>query len=214
MGLQYKVKAGSITNLTDARYFNALGADWIGFNLDVLSENSLALKDAKEIKNWLFEPKIVIEAASHQDKTELTYLANELYAEAVQVTLDHPIFQEDHFLYPIILEISFEDISSVKFKRARNKIEAVETIVIKVNREGFKWSTFKSRINSKVKAIERLKSNYTVLIDLPFQKDWFVEALAILNPHGVQISGSVEMKPGLSLVDVYDDLLEQINDED
>ncbi len=65
-----------------------------------------------------------------------------------------------------------------------------------------------------MKAIERLKRDYTVLIDLPFQKEWFVEALEILDPHGVQISTSVEMKPGLSLVDVYDDLLEQINEED
>ncbi|MEZ5022349.1 MAG: hypothetical protein R2728_03640 [Chitinophagales bacterium] len=128
MGLRYKLKAGGVSNLTDARYFNAMGTDWIGFNMDVLDDSSISLKEAQAIKGWLFEPNIVIECGHHQDKVELIYLANELHAAAVQIDIDHPLLEEDHFLYPIILETKFGDLQHIKLKRALRSDLDIEVI--------------------------------------------------------------------------------------
>lgn len=213
MALQYQLKAGNISNLTDARYFNAHGVEWIGFNLDVLSENSISLKDAKIIKEWLFEPHVVVEAGHHQNRTELVYLCNELQAEAVQIDAQHPLLEEDHFIYPVILETNFEELQKVKFKRILRTDLDIEVLLIKAA-ENFDWEKFKSTIKGKQKQIERLKRDYKVLIELPFEKEWFVEALELLKPTGIHLSCEVEEEAGLSKVDEYDELLELIELEE
>ena len=214
MPLQYKLKAGSLTNLTDARFFNALETDWLGFNLDVLDENSISMKEAQAIKGWLFEPKIVLECGHHQDKTELVYLANELQVKAIQVDIEHPVLKEDHFLYPIILSVDFDKLQHIKFNRALKSKTDIEVIVIKENAKDFNWVAFQKGIKSKQKLISKLKRDYTVLIDLPFKKEWFLEALEMLQPDGIHIAAEKETEPGLSKVDEYGDLLELIEYED
>ena len=214
MGLQYKLKAGGVSNLTDARYFNAMGTDWIGFNMDVLDDSSISLKEAQAIKGWLFEPNIVIECGHHQDKVELIYLANELHAAAVQIDIDHSLLEEDHFLYPIILKTNFDDLQHIKLKRALRSGLDIEVILIKADEKDFNWDNFKSGIKSKQKSIEKLMRDYEVIIDLPFKKEWFLEALELLQPSGIHVQAEAEDEPGLSKVDEYDEFLSLIEVED
>ncbi|MEZ5006818.1 MAG: hypothetical protein R2753_01570 [Chitinophagales bacterium] len=214
MGLRYKLKAGGVSNLTDARYFNAMGTDWIGFNMDVLDDSSISLKEAQAIKGWLFEPNIVIECGHHQDKVELIYLANELHAAAVQIDIDHPLLEEDHFLYPIILETKFGDLQHIKLKRALRSGLDIEVILVKADEQDFNWENFKSGIKSKQKSIEKLMRDYEVIIDLPFKKEWFLEAIELLQPSGIHVQAEAEDEPGLSKVDEYDEFLSMIEVED
>jgi phosphoribosylanthranilate isomerase len=214
MALQYKLKAGGITNLTDARFFNALEADWLGFNLDVLAENSISLKEAQAIKGWLFAPKVVLECGHHQDKMELIFLGNDLEVEAVQVDCDHPILKEEHFLFPIMLTVDFVDLGHAKFKKALESTTNIVVIIIRVEERNFDWEIFKKDISVFQKTINRLKSRFTVLIEMPFEKTWFLEALQLLEPHGIHLSMQKEDSPGLSKVDVYSELLELIEVED
>ncbi|MEZ5001773.1 MAG: hypothetical protein R2730_01945 [Chitinophagales bacterium] len=214
MSLLYKLKAGGVSNLTDARYFNALGTNWIGFNLDVLDDSSISLKEAQAIKGWLFEPNIVIECGHHQDKVELIYLANELEAAAIQIDVDHSLLKEDHFLYPIILEINFDDLQHIKLKRALRSGLDIEVILIKTDDQEFNWEDFKSGIKTKQKLIEKLKREYDVIIELPFKKEWFLEAMELLKPTGLHISTEAEEEPGLSKVDEYDEFLSLIEMEE
>ena len=55
------VKAGSITNLTDARFFAAYDVDFIGFNFDPKSPDYISPQNALAIKGWITGPKIVAE---------------------------------------------------------------------------------------------------------------------------------------------------------
>jgi phosphoribosylanthranilate isomerase len=48
MALKTKVKAGNITNLSDARYCAGMGVDWLGFPADVVNPDTF-----KEITNWV-----------------------------------------------------------------------------------------------------------------------------------------------------------------
>ena len=57
------VKASSISNLTDARYFAAWHVDWLGFDLTPDGLTILPLPEVKEIKDWIEGPKIVGELA-------------------------------------------------------------------------------------------------------------------------------------------------------
>lgn len=214
MALQYKIKAGRLTNLTDARYFNALGVDWLGFCMDVLDEHAVSLKDLKEIRNWLFEPKIVLEAGMHQDKTELVYLCNEIYAEAVQMPIEHPLLEEDHFLYPVFVTLDIGDLQRTKTRQRLKSFEGIETVILQTDDASFDWKDFKGRSAGTRNKIRSMKKEVDVLIDLPFDPEWFVEAIETLEPTGIHIRGDKEEKPGLSKVDEYDALLSQIQLED
>jgi len=219
MALRYKLKAGGITNLTDARYFNALEADWLGFNLDVLAENSIALKEAQAIKGWLYAPNIVLECAHHQDKAEIIFLGNELEVAAVQVDWQHAILAEDYFLFPLMVTVGFEDLRNTLFKKTiRRGTLNIETIIVVwpslLGRDNFVWEDFKTEIADFKKLIARLQKDFTVLIELPFEKEWMLEALDLLAPDGIYISAKREDEPGISYVDEYDELLQLIELED
>ena len=57
--LKTKVKASSVTNLTDARYFAAFEVEWLGFNLESGSENSVSPQFVNAVKDWVDGVKII-----------------------------------------------------------------------------------------------------------------------------------------------------------
>ncbi|MBI1223122.1 MAG: hypothetical protein GC180_11005 [Bacteroidetes bacterium] len=79
-----KIKFGSITNLTDARYAAAAYADWVGFCLIPGHPRYIEPLKAKEIIDWLSGPTIVAEIGSQMP--ELLMAALEvLMIDTVQV---------------------------------------------------------------------------------------------------------------------------------
>lgn len=70
----------NISNLQQARFFQAYDNVLLGFNLDALAQDAVSLTTAKEIVQWLYEPTIILQAASHQSEDELNFLAQEIGA--------------------------------------------------------------------------------------------------------------------------------------
>jgi len=88
--LKTRIKAGQITNLTDARYFAAWGIDWMGFNLEAGSEGYLAPQAVVGIKSWVEGPKIIgefeFQSAAHMQET-----AEQLELDGIQVGAFCPV---------------------------------------------------------------------------------------------------------------------------
>ena len=61
--LRISVIALSINNLTDARYFAALGVDWLGFNINPASESYINAEQLKEIIDWVEGPSMMVQDA-------------------------------------------------------------------------------------------------------------------------------------------------------
>ena len=61
--LKISVIALSINNLTDARYYAALGVDWLGFNINPASDNYVTPDKLKEIIDWVEGPQMMIQEA-------------------------------------------------------------------------------------------------------------------------------------------------------
>jgi phosphoribosylanthranilate isomerase len=64
MPLNKQVKAGSITHLTDARFFAAYDVAYIGFCFDPQSPDYISPQAALAIKGWINGPQIVAEFAN------------------------------------------------------------------------------------------------------------------------------------------------------
>lgn len=90
------IKAGSITNLTDARFFASYGVEFIGFCFDPQSSAYLSPHEALAIKGWLHNVKIVAEFAN-QD------------AENIKSIID--------YLQPDVLEFKFSELTSHGIKK-------------------------------------------------------------------------------------------------
>lgn len=98
-----QLKIASITNLTDARFFSAIGAHYLGFNFDVLNENNVSIVQAKEIIQWLHEPIIVGEFGIHQTKEEIEFIAKEMELNEIQIPFNH--LQKDDLAFEKFLAL-------------------------------------------------------------------------------------------------------------
>ena len=81
--LKIKVKAGSITNLTDARYFAAREVEWLGFPIGS-GEGLIEPAKVKAIAEWVDGVKIVGEF-SFSTPAEIISLGQQIGLDAVQV---------------------------------------------------------------------------------------------------------------------------------
>ena len=65
-----KLLINGITHLTDARYFAAIGAEWLTFIIDYHNEKGCIRSSvALELKNWISGPRIVLEL-NHINRVE------------------------------------------------------------------------------------------------------------------------------------------------
>ena len=182
-----QLKISSITNLTDARFFSAIGADYLGFCFDVLNENNISIVKAKEITCWLHEPVIVGEFGIHQTKEEIQFIANEMQLNEIQIPFQH--IEKD--------KLDFEKFLVSDFRSAADIEQSMDYFVIKIK---------ESEIENK--DLKFFLSNHKVFIETDFTKENASAIIEYLNPFGIQISCKKEEKPGFSFVDEYAEILE------
>lgn len=80
-----RIKFGSVTNLTDARYAAAVYADWVGFCFIPGHPRYIEPIKAKEIIDWLSGPSMVAELGNLMPETMMSALEI-LMIDTVQVT--------------------------------------------------------------------------------------------------------------------------------
>jgi phosphoribosylanthranilate isomerase len=102
------VKAGKISNLTDARYFAAESVQYLGFNLEEGTKGYLDPIYMRAIREWVQGP-IIVGEFGHTPLHIVKEAADFLSLEALQIRLPgHP---EDIALFgerPLILETDFD----------------------------------------------------------------------------------------------------------
>lgn len=184
-----QLKISSITNLTDARFFSAIGAQYLGFCFDVLNENNISITKAKEIIQWLHEPVVVGEFGTHQTKEEIEFIANQMELSEIQIPFEHSQKNDLEFDKFIVIDDWF----------SVHNLQFTDYIVIKIKEDKIGNPSLKSFISNNKVFIE---TNFTQKTILPF--------LETLQPYGIQITCKKEEKAGFSFVDEYAELLEII----
>lgn len=184
-----QLKISSITSLTDARFFSAIGAHYLGFCFDVLNENNISITKAKEIIQWLHEPVVVGEFSNHQTKEEIEFIAQQMELNEIQIPVEHK--QKDDFLFDkfIVIDDWFSVHSSL----------FTDYIVIKIKEDEIGNPLLKNFISIN-----------KVFIEANFTKENILPIIKTLQPYGIQITCKKEEKAGFSFVDEYAELLEII----
>ncbi len=208
--LKTKVKASSITNLTDARYFAAWEVEWVGFNLEAGSEEYIDPKNMNAIKEWVDGVKIVGEF--NLPSLEAVKAAIEvLQIEQVQVGpfTDHNTLKAISELLPVIQEVVVEKNTSLDSLRPifDQNADMVKVFLLNFDKNKIEWETIRKNL---LPELQGLAKEYDLLLSMNFHEDNIENILELVQPLGINVKGGEEEKVGYKSYDELDDIFEKI----
>ena len=205
-----KIKASSINNLTDARYFAAWNVEWLGFSLETGNSNYTTPQDVKEIKDWLVGPKIVGEFGIGQSAAEIKSCVELLHLDAIQLGMffDISIIKELSE-FTIIREWVLESLNSLnQFSIQCDELNnIVDVFYLDLEKNGITWE----ELNNNKIALEELKDlcqKHPIIISLICPPSALKDFLESIQPHGISLKGGEEEAVGVKSFDDLDAIYE------
>ncbi len=192
MSLKTVVKAGSITNLSDARYCAGMGVEIVGF--PVGQSNPLALDPSriKEIAGWLSGVKVALELNEADfDEAGLRALLESIPPDYLQVP--HPIVGQVREITSLPLLI------------------VAETLIPEVPEGDYVVYTGTLRGEPLV---SYCKLNNVILAGGEINADNILDLLEQVKPYGIELKGGTEISPGLKDFDELSEILELLEVEE
>lgn len=207
------VKATSISNLSDARFFAAqYSVEWMGFCLDESSDSYMPPHIIKAMKEWIEGPKIVGEIGMCDEET-LMNLVNELGLEAVQL----PMFSlvdaaKINQQVPVIQEIVIEkEMTAAQLLQQVNDFSDKVTMLL-LDFEKNAW-TFAELIRSQeisIELLQRICQKNNVIIALNVNAKQWQAIISSINPKAISLKGGEEERVGYKSFDELNEIFEII----
>lgn len=174
--LKTKVKAGNITNLSDARYCAGMGVDWLGFPIDVIDP-----KKFTEITSWVSGPQFVLELGAGEIPESATHYS----VSIVQIALEQLNESKSLTNRSFIITLPLTDWQENKLELL-NKQDRILGLLITI---GHSQSTDQA-------SIKEIAEHFEVLVNLdacPYSLNEILD----FTIAGVNVSGNQELRPGL-----------------
>lgn len=212
--LRTKVKASSVTNLTDARYFAAWGVDWLGFDLQMGSETYVQPQLVHAIKEWVDGVEIVGEFGL-EPATEILTTAKMLGLNRVQLSMFSTIETalEVQNNIPIIKEIIVEKNSLVKDinQLLEEFSHCTFAFLLNFEKNNITWESLMDEQILNIDDLQAICDNYPILLSIPFSSPTTLEqVLSTLQLLGINLKGGEEEKVGYKSFDELDELFEAL----
>ena len=213
--LRTRVKAAAVANLTDARYFAALGVDYLGFALEPGAAGHVSPQQVEGLREWIEGPALVGEFG-HAPTEEIARQAAALQLDVVQVgpfgkTRDAAAATGLPVLHEIVLG---RDVGPAEAQRLIDaSARDTRAFVLDFSRNGLRWDALREE-PTWMTWLEEACADYPVLLDLPAAPDQLEELLATLNPEGIQLTGGEEEAVGVKSFDELDGWFEVLRVEE
>jgi len=189
--LKTKVILSSVTNLSDARYAAGMGVDYIGYSINPESSSYVTLEQAKMISNWLsgvsfigdIDNALIVnrdDYATDYIQTNNFELIDEL--EEPIVTIDLEAWQDEAFV-ALLEELS----------------KKVSFFILKMPAD---------QLTNLKPQLTKICGKVPVFISTDFDAQNIEVVVNEINPRGIVLYGSNEVKPGFSSYDGIADILE------
>ena len=187
-----KIKASQINNLTDARYFAALGVEWIGFKLDLSSDDRVEPALFHGIRSWIEGPKIVAEIG----KTPIS-----LFSEVYELN-SFDLFQSSETLEGRDQIIPFKPES----------LEALNTLLpSSVYLLDFQ-NISEAEIYASIPDLQNLNERLNFIWPAPKQNEFLKVLLEQVKPYGIEVKGGREEKVGFKSFDELDEFFDTLEE--
>ena len=209
INVEFILKASSITNLSDARYFASYGINMIGFCFDPQSANFMNPFKVKEITGWIEGPKIVGEFKnlSVEAINETIISQNLHYAQInlADISPEHATINS----VPLIVEIAV--VAETNFNEVAIQLEKIfrNGDLVLLNLTALSPLN-ENTLNDFVKNICR---RYPTLLDYNFSSENISSMVQQFNPAGICLHGSHEEKIGTKSFEALDALMSAIQEE-
>ncbi|MBP6237706.1 MAG: hypothetical protein KA270_06320 [Saprospiraceae bacterium] len=195
--LKTKVKISKVNNLTDARYFAAMGVDYLGFCCNTGTEMYCAPSKIKEITEWVTGPQFVLEFDGWQQEADIQGLLSTGIGHAVHfgafatyaASFEVPVFKD--FILENIDESDFAGVDFPVIRSEKNYHQLTDTE--------------KSKIND-------LAAQKSIFLDILFEAKDLGEVLKNLSVYGLILRGGDEEKIGVKSFEELDDIFEILQD--
>jgi phosphoribosylanthranilate isomerase len=187
MSLKTVVKAGNITNLSDARYFAGMGVEIIGFPVGKTSVNVLEPSKIKEIAGWISGVKIALEIQdSDLDEQWVQELLKELLPDYIQLTQEN-------------VE-KFRKLSSIPL------LIVTDQLSLAMGQNDYLVYTGKLLGNELL--AHYCIDNPVILSGEEIEASGIMNVLNTIKPYGIELKGSSEISPGLKDFEELSEILE------
>ena len=213
--LKTKIKASSITNLTDARYFAAWGVHWLGFDFKEGSETNISARDMKAISDWVDGVEIVGEFEIHTSE-EIQQAIELLNLDAVQVGM----LTTTETLIELNTTISvIKEIVVAKESTEDDIIDHLSTyapycqlFLLDFEKNGISWSDVESGTVLSMATLRKICTDYSVLLNIDLSEKVIDPILTNIAPAGLCLKGGQEEKVGFKSFEELDEILEALED--
>lgn len=188
MSLKTKVKAGNITNLSDARYCAGMGVDWLSFPAEKVNPVKF-----KEITDWVTGPQFVLEVKSLENSIPVSdYSVSTIQISFSQLSWINEIPGKEW-----MVTIRLSDWIKFESELLAQKKKITQLIVVLDDTQ------------NQQALLTSMRSHFQVLIEFNSAEQSLNEILS-LPADGINISGSNELKPGLKDFDALSSVLEEL----
>ena len=215
--LKTLVKASSIGNLTDARYFAAWEVNWLGFCLDPSSPDFISPGQLSAIRDWVDGVGLVGEFGS-QTLPEIAQTTETLQFDAIQLSRPLPAeWLPDLPKVPIIQQMVLSHDISTESLRAQLMAYGpyVSYFLLDFTHHGLTWEEIMEEHSAlPVGLLRSFSSDFPILLAFDWTPDNIEEILFHVAPSGISIKGGAEEKTGVKSFEQADRLFELLRVEE
>ncbi len=213
--LRTKVKASSITNLTDARYFAAMGVDWLGFNLNSKDEAAVAPELIGQIEEWVEGVQIVAEYGDDEwgnAKAGVEKVIPNIVQMGGKAGVNEIL--EMPPAVPVIKEIIIEN--NMSEETVLSEIEEltghVMAFALNFTKHKISWQDILKGQPFTIDFLKELTDKFPIILEIDFDAKTLKNCLDNLSPEGITFKGGEEEKVGFKSFDELDDLFDVLMD--
>ena len=209
--LKIKVKASSIANLTDARYFAARGVEWLGFPLGE-GGNGLDLATVKAMSEWV-DGVVFVGEFNLSTAEEIRRVSGLLEMETVQVGMFTPAvdvrqLEELTVIKEVVVEASTSE--SELCDHLELYAPHVQFFLLNFSKTGISWNDLKNGSPLSVSFLKNICEKYAVLLEVDCAASEVNEILETIQLVGLSFSGGEEEETGVKSFDELDALLDEL----
>ncbi len=210
--LKTTVFAGHITNLTDARYFAARGAQYLSFDLDEEMDTFISPQQLAAIKEWVSGPKIV-GAFRTASPNGIVAAAKLLQLDLVQTTSTLSENEITALEVPVIRESFVEQLEYLPRLHEQLSVSAAPFEILHFHGNDLSWDLIQAN-EFAARLLKEYCSQFQLLLHLPHQPGQITDIVDQLQPHGLYVQGGAEEKTGFKSFDELDELFDVLELEE
>lgn len=204
-----KVKASSVTHLTDARYFAAREVDWLGYSLDPADPAALDARQVAALREWVDGPMSCGEFGL-ADAADILAQARALGLDAVQVNMLAPVALLEAVAksgLSVLVERVVEHYAEADELEAwfQERAPYAAAFVLNFAKGGIEWADLVAGSPIGLDAVSQWTDRFPLLLEIELGDVNPVDAWRQLPALGFSLRGGAEEKTGYKSFDELDE---------